>query len=126
VVRLFTAFLFALLLAGQSFAADVWDGLDEVNALRARRGLRPYIYDPNLARAAAGLANYRAEYLIEGHTRNDFAAVPQGSFARATGCAAWPVRMGWGSCAIYDNFTYAGAAWAMGRNGLRFMHLVLR
>jgi hypothetical protein len=103
------------------------EALHEVNAGRTARGLYPYIEDPNLTVAARRLALTRAAYLIEGHLANDFAAVPPGSYARATGCAAWPAWMGWGSCAAYDvGYHYAGAAWHMGRDGRRYMHLVLR
>lgn len=100
--------------------------LAEVNTCRIARGLRPFVYDEGLARAAAGCAEYRAARLIEGHTSNDFTAVPRGVQARAAGCAAWPPQLGWGSCCCYDNYTYAGAAWYMGRDGRRYMHLFVR
>lgn len=103
------------------------EALDEVNATRAARGLYPYVYDEGLTVAAKRLALTRATYLIEGHLANDFAAVPPGSYARSTGCAAWPPHLGWGSCCQYDTqFRYAGAAWHMGRDGRRYMHLVVR
>lgn len=100
--------------------------LAEVNAAREARGLRPFIYDEGLARAAAGCAEYRASRLMEGHTPNDFAALPPGVHARASGCAAWPPHMGWGSCCYLENWSYAGAAWSMGRNGKRHMHIFVR
>jgi len=100
--------------------------LAEVNTLRARSGLAPYAYDEGLTRAAQAAASYRANYLIEGHTSNDFAFVPAGSQANAAGCAAWPVGMGWGSCCCYDHYRSAGAGWAMGRDGRRYMHLFVR
>ena len=102
------------------------DALDEVNATRAARGLRPYIRDDNLTAAAAGCAEFRAARLMEGHTSNDFAALPAGTSASASGCAAWPVELGWGSCCTYDGYTYAGASYAMGRDGRRYMHLFVR
>jgi hypothetical protein len=100
--------------------------LAEVNALRAARGLSPYVYDANLAAGAAACAQFRADRLMAGHTSNDFAFLPPGASARAGGCAAWPVGMGWGSCCVYDGYRYAGAAWAMGRDGKRYMHLFCR
>jgi hypothetical protein len=102
------------------------DALDEVNATRAARGLRPYIRDENLTAAAAGCAEFRAARLMAGHTSNDFAALPAGTTASASGCAAWPVGMGWGSCCTYEGYTYAGASYTMGRDGNRYMHLFVR
>jgi|SRR5262245_9424405 len=100
--------------------------LDEVNTARAARGLRPYLLDENLARAASDCAVYRAKYRMEGHTSNDFGFLPTGTQARAAGCAAWPVGMGWGSCCTYDNYQYAGAAYCVGPDGKRYMQLFVR
>ena len=102
------------------------EALDEVNATRAARGLRPYVRDANLTAAAAGCAEFRAARLMAGHTGNDFAALPPGTSASASGCAAWPAGMGWGSCCTYEGYTYAGAAYATGRDGRRYMHLFVR
>lgn len=102
------------------------DALHEVNAKRAQRGLRPYLHCPLLTMAANRCAELRARQRISGHLPNDFAHQPPGANASATGCAAWPPSMGWGSCAIYDRYTYAGAAYAYGADGLRYMHLFLR
>ena len=110
--------------AGSACAAD--DALAEVNAARAMRGLPAYIHDDNLYRAAAGCADFRAARLMAGHTSNDFAALPAGSFARSSGCAAWEPFMGWGSCCTYERYTYAGAAYTVGRDGKRYMHLFVR
>lgn len=106
-------------------APPVGTELDEVNALRARRGLPPYQLDPLLADAARRAAGYRAANRIEGHTRNDFAFVT-GTTATGAGCAAWPVGAGWGSCCIYDNARYAGAGSKVGPDGRRYMHLFVR
>jgi hypothetical protein len=100
--------------------------LAEVNAARAVRGLRPFVEDPDLTTAARGAAEFRAANLMAGHTANDFTFVPSGSSASAAGCAAWEPGMGWGSCCTYDSFTYAGAAWSLGRDGRRYMHLFVR
>lgn len=102
------------------------EALDEVNAVRAQRGLPAFQYDEGLTRAAQACAQFRADRLIQGHTSNDFAFVPAGSFAPAAGCAAWDPSMGWGACCTYDRYTYAGAAYAVGQDGRRYMHLFVR
>ena len=102
------------------------DALDEVNAVRAARGLRPYARDEGLTTGAMNAAKFRAERRITGHTANDFAYLPSGSFAPAAGCAAWEPGMGWGACCTYENWTYAGAAYFVGNDGRRYMHLFVR
>ena len=102
------------------------DALDQLNAQRKARGLRPYLRDDGLTRAAKGAAKYRAERLMDGHTRNDFSAVPPGSHASAAGCAAWPASMGFGSCCCYETWRYAGAASCRGRDGRIYHHLFVR
>lgn len=107
------------------------DALAEVNAARAQRGLRPYLPDPVLNRAARKCAEWRAARLCEGHCN-----LPQGDFtflepvypvgSCAGGCAAWQPSWGFGACAMYDNYTYCGAAWVMGRDGLKYCHLFVR
>lgn len=101
------------------------DALEQLNAQRAQRGLRPYIHDAGLTQAAQRCAEIRAERLIFGHI-NDFAYVPSGSQASASGCAAWEPSWGFGACAVYDNYTYCGAAWVMGRDGKRYCHAFYR
>jgi hypothetical protein len=100
--------------------------LAEVNAARAARGLRPFVEDAGLTAAAQGAAEFRAAKLIAGHTENDFAFVPAGCSASAAGCAAWEPGLGWGACCSYEQWTYAGAAWSLGRDGRRYMHLFVR
>lgn len=104
---------------------EAQEALGEVNAVRAARGLRPYVVDELLVIGAKRCAVYRAARLIEGHTGNDFVFLPAGAYARAGGCAAWHGN-DWGSCCTYDGYTYAGAAWARGRDGRRFMQLFVR
>jgi hypothetical protein len=107
----------------------VVDALDEVNAYRRARGLRPFVRDPLLTAGAMRLAATRAAVRRRGHFMDgggDFAYLPWGARAAATGCGAHPPRYGWMTCATYENFTYAGAAWAMGTDGRRYMHLVVR
>jgi len=102
------------------------DGLDEVNAKRAARGLRPFVRDEGLTQAAYAAAQFRATHRLFGHTGNDFAFCPPGVAAASNGCAAYPASFGWMSCCVYDNYTYAGAAWVTGSDGQRYMHLFVR
>jgi hypothetical protein len=120
------ALLFTLQLVGAMSAHAAEDALDEVNAVRAKRGLPKFVRDEGLSEAAAKCAEYRAARLISGHTSNDFSFVPTGSSASAAGCAAWPADLGWGACCTYENWKTAGAAWARGRDGRRYMHLFVR
>jgi len=107
-------------------AKEVSDALAEVNAAREARGLRPFVSDPDLNLAARGAAQYRARYLMAGHTDNDFRFLPEGATASAAGCAAWEPSLGWGACCTYEGYTYAGAAWSLGSDGRRYMHLFVR
>ena len=113
-----------LLIAGPVLAAE--DAIEEVNAARAQRGLRPFQRDEALSRAAVNCADFRAARLIQGHTANDFNALPPGYSAAAAGCGALEPSWGWGSCCTYENWTYAGAAVTLGRDGKRYMHLFVR
>jgi hypothetical protein len=116
----------AVLLLIASVAQGATDALDEVNATRARRGLPAFQRDPALTVAASKAADYRAARRIAGHTSSDFAFVPPGAHAAAAGCAAWTPGFGWGSCCTFERWRYAGAAWALGRDGRRYMHLYVR
>ena len=109
-----------------AISAAAGDGLDEVNAKRAARGLRPFVRDDSLTQAARACAGFRAERGLFGHTSNDFSFVPSGGAASSAGCAAYPASYGWMSCCVYDNYTYGGAAWVTGSDGRRYMHLFVR
>ncbi len=102
------------------------DALDEVNAYRAKKGLRPFIGDPLLTQAANACAKQRAATHCHGHLASDFAYLPAGAVATAAGCGALEPSWGWGTCCADDNYTYAGAAWVMGSDGRRYMHLFVR
>lgn len=100
--------------------------LDEVNQARAKRGMRPFKNDPQLVVAAQKCAEIRAGNLIRGHLQNDFHYLPRGARASGAGCGALEPSWGWGTCCTYENYTYAGAAVVMGRDGKRYMHIFVR
>jgi hypothetical protein len=102
------------------------DALDEVNEVRAEKGLEPFQRDDGLTAGAMEAAKRRAAKRIKGHLKNDFACLPDGVTAKAAGCAAWPPEMGWGACCTYEDWTYAGAAWDLGSDGKRYMHIFVR
>ncbi|HQR08087.1 MAG TPA: CAP domain-containing protein [Gemmatales bacterium] len=103
------------------------DALNEVNAARAQRGLKPFLPDPLLNQAAQACAKQRCARHIDGHLpESDFKYLPAGASANAAGCGALEPSWGWGTCCTYDNYTYAGAAWVMGADGKRYMHLFVR
>jgi hypothetical protein len=124
-------FIFSLALIFQSVAGiAAQDGLDTVNRQRASKGLKPFIRDEAMSQGAAKIADYRAANLISGHVRGnrgDFAFLPPGARATAGGAGAWPMDivniLHWGTCCSDENWTYAGAASAMGRDGKLYMHL---
>jgi len=123
-MRWIVAVLSLTILLGDVRGAD--DALTEVNAARAKRGLPPFIEDPNLTAGAKNLADVRAAALLRGHTSNDFKGLPVGTTASAAGCGALEPSWGWGACCTYDRYQFAGAAWAMGRDGRRYMHIFVR
>lgn len=110
----------------QAAIADAEDALAAVNAARAARGLRPYLRDDGLMAAAKSAAEFRASHRLAGHTSNELGFLPPGSRSMASGCAAWPVGSGWGSCRTLEGWTHAGAGWTIGPDGLRYMHLFVR
>ncbi len=108
---------------------DGFDALWEVNAKRAARGMRPYLNDAGLNQGALACATYRAARLMFGHCdgqMGDFAFLPPGVHAEAGGCAAYEPSYGFMACAMFDNYTYCGAAWVLGRDGKRYCHLFVR
>lgn len=102
------------------------EALAEVNAARAQRGLPPFAHDEELYLAACRCAELRAQYRIAGHTANDFAALRPGNYAAAAGCGALEWSWGWGTCCTYENYRFAGAAYVVGADGKRYMHLFVR
>ena len=109
---------------------EVVDALDEVNRWRQSHGLIPFIRDHLLTIGADKCAKYRATNLIRGHTDNDFAF---GGGPSQTGAGAW--RPGlvttsgetFGACLTDSrSHTYAGASYAYGSDGLRYMSLFCR
>lgn len=102
------------------------DALDEVNKKRADLGLKPFIKDKLLTEGALNCAKERAKFGIHGHLSSDFDWLPSGANATAAGCGALEPSWGWGTCCYTENYTYAGAAWVMGNDGRRYMHIFVR
>jgi hypothetical protein len=96
-----------------------------VNRQRAARGLRPFVEDPGLTAAALAAATYRAANGIEGHA-DDFRFLPPGVQSNCAGCAAWANDGTFGACALYESWTYCGAATVIGRDGRAFHHAFYR
>lgn len=102
------------------------DALDEVNAVRARAGLRPFLRCDGLTQAAKSAVTWRAARHWGGHCPgSDFAHLPAGYNAGAAGCGL-ASHQTWSTCCTFENWTYAGAAYAYGSNGIRYMHLFVR
>ena len=100
--------------------------LAEVNAMRAARGLYPYVEDPLLTMGAQQAATLRANALWEGHTTNDFNCLPNGASARAAGCGACPQGT-FAACCMFDRGPrFAGAAYVIGRDGRKYCQLFIR
>lgn len=110
----------------QATGQEVPDALDEVNKYRASRGLKPFIKDELLTKAAFACARIRARNQIHGHLSSDFDHLPPGGQATAAGCGALDPSWGWATCCMDDPYTYAGAAWVMGADGRRYIHLFVR
>lgn len=92
----------------------------------------PFIRDRLLTLAAARAARHRADRGMEGHTENDFAFL-DGAHADSAGCGAWQVGIvttdgcTFGTCCMDSReHRYGGAAWVMGSDGRRYMHLFVR
>lgn len=107
---------------GSDYAGNE-DAMDEVNAKRAQKGLRPLQKDPLLSQGAFECAKRRASRGIHGHLpESDFSCLPPGANATVGGAGALEDSWGWETCA-YDStqYTVGGAAWVRGRDGLRYM-----
>lgn len=93
--------------------------------------MRPYLRCPGLSQAALSCAKFRAKVRCHGHVPHgmgDFQFVPQGYHCEAAGAEAggqnYPT--GFWTCAMYDNYQFAGAARAFDENGDQFMSLFVR
>ena len=113
----------AAVIVGLSTAHAATDALDEVNAIRAGRGLPAYRRDAALTQAAMSAADYRARYGMHHHTSNDFSFLPAGAWAAGAGCDGSAIRSGWLTCYSESLYPYAGAACAYDANGIKFCHL---
>lgn len=108
-------------------ASESTDALDEVNAKRATRGLQPLVRDAALTEAAYKCAKARASRHVDGHLpESDFSLLSSSvnTDGVAAGCAALDTSWGWQSCCWDDpGYTHGGAAWVMGDDGKRYMHI---
>lgn len=105
------------------------DPLAQVNARRSAAGLRPYILDPGLTQAATACVQYRARLRIRGHVTGgmgDFQFLPAGVRATAAGADGPGATSQFLTCAMTDNYTYAGAASAVGPDGQWYHQLFVR
>jgi hypothetical protein len=115
--------------SGQTYPDVSKDALAELNKQRQQRGLKPYLKDDGLTKAAFAAASYRAKNHIQGHIpgqHGDFAYLPEGSHADAAGAGALTPDWGFATCAMYDSYEFAGAAWCMGNDGRKYCHLFVR
>lgn len=95
--------------------------IDEVNLFRTTHGLHPFKHDPQLSVFAQRKAEYRAIRLLKnGHQG------PQNPPGTAEGTAEALPMWGWLSCAMEEDWEYAGAGVAIGADHERYMVLVVR
>jgi len=102
------------------------NAIGEVNALRAARGLPPLTEDAGLTAGALNVADFRAQRGILGHTASDSNGLPIGVTCRAFGCG-WRTGPGeFTTCHMYGNWTRAGAAKAIGLNGVTLYQIFVK
>jgi hypothetical protein len=122
IFRLIYAFIAVVFIVAIA-RAEAIDALDEVNAARAQRGLRPFARDANLTAGAMQAATIRAAHRVHGHLANDFNCLPPGTTAAAAGCGVEYAGFGWLACCTYENWQSAGAAKARDSSGRWYFHL---
>ena len=116
-MRVITIIFFSFLLSTELSAAAI----DEVNLFRKTHGLRPFEHDPALTTFAQHKAEYRAARMLKnGHQG------PQNPAGTTEGTAEAIPMWGWLSCAMEEDWKYAGAGVAIGGDGERYMVLVVR
>ncbi len=104
---------------------EVQDAIKAINGARAQRGLRPYVRDDDLTKGAIRVTAHRAARRMFGHAENDFNFL-EGCTAACAGCAANEPTWGFMACAVYENWTYCGAAWVLGGDGRLYCHAFYR
>ena len=118
---------------------EVVDALDEVNHWRQTHGFLPFIRDHLLTIGADRCAKYRAANLNRGHPLDnrgrpiDSTFLPPGAVSASAGAGAWEPWVvttngeTFGACNTDSrSHTYAGASYAYGRDGLRYMQIFVR
>ena len=96
------------------------DGWAEFCEWRRRMGLPQVQQDPAMMAFAQNKANYQASRLISGHAGP---RTPAG-WREGTGNAA--ASWGWLTCCMEEDARFGGAGMAYGRDGQRYMVLVVR
>ena len=110
--------LVILAIAAPAANGDAWD---EFCAWRRMAGLPQLAEDPSMTAFAMHKARYRAERgLRRGH------AGPRLRAGWHEGTAEWRPSMGFGACYREHDFRYGGAGMCVGRDGRRYMVLVVR
>lgn len=109
------------------------DALDQVNAKRARLGLRPFIRDEGLTQGAVACAKFRAAHHHHGHWMvggGDFSFLPPGVQMAAGGAEApgwWNHDPAWLTCCDDESqWTYAGAGVAQDETGAYYQSLFVK
>ena len=110
--------LLMLLLIPNLAAADAWDEFCE---WRRRVGLPQVQKDPAMMKFAQDKANYRAYYgLQNGHQG------PKQPYSWREGTGEATATWGFLTCCMEEDATHGGAGLCIGKDGQRYMVLVLR
>ena len=111
------AFLFSLLMVSIAGAT----AMEELNYWRTQNGLPALKEDKELTKFAQNKAEWRAQRLAQNGHQGP--SCPGGC---REGCGEATSTWGWLTCCQEETGTYAGAGVAIGRDGQRYMVLVMR
>lgn len=123
--------LFFVLLMPAAHAVDynkyVADMVDEVNALRAERGLKPLTRDPELQQVCEKITYERCLKRHNGHLRSaEYSTVARAEGVGWYGGTDFEGRR-FVTCYLYSrSFKYAGAALCCHSNGTTYYTLILK
>lgn len=103
-----------------------------VNNQRIRKGLRPFVWDDGLTRAAEKCVHIKAQQCHSGHLggpMSDFACLDPGVHCDATGADGSKIAANdpnfW-TCCMDEPYTYAGAGMEVGPDGCKYYSLFVR